>query len=166
MRGPFIQFVMTDHKISKSIFSSTDIKKIRSKKLDTHFIAQKSNVLKFELSFWKLFYRITILVDWKTPILAYQVLLSIGIIDSNNGNNKTKALDTSEIDHEKALWGKKKQKFTKINSVSNVKKQRKLVTQQRFTRQMLEQQQRNSAVKGASPLLFFQYPEDKCFLRK
>ena len=45
-------------------------------------------------------------------------------------------------------------------------KQRKLVTQQRFTHQEPEKQQRNSAVKGASPLLFFQSPEDKGFLRK
>ena len=47
--------------------------------------------VKFKLSFWKLFDCVTILVDWKTPILAYQVLLSIGIIDSNSSNNKTKA---------------------------------------------------------------------------
>ena len=47
-----------------------------------------------------------------------------------------------------------------------MKKQRKLVTQQRFTRQGPEQQQRKSAVKGASPLLFSQSPEDKGFLRK
>ena len=47
-----------------------------------------------------------------------------------------------------------------------MKKQRKLVTQQRFTRQEPEQQQKNSAVKGASPLLFSQPPEDKGFLRK
>ena len=47
--------------------------------------------VKFKLSFWKLFDCFTILVDWKTPILAYQVLLSIGIIDSNSSNNKTKA---------------------------------------------------------------------------
>ena len=47
-----------------------------------------------------------------------------------------------------------------------MKKQRKLVTQQRFTRQEPEQQQRNSNVKGASPLLSFQPPEDKGFLRK
>ena len=47
-----------------------------------------------------------------------------------------------------------------------MKKQGKLVTQQRFTRQEPEQQQRNSAVKGASPLLFFQSQEDKGFLQK
>ena len=43
-----------------------------------------------------------------------------------------------------------------------MKKQRKLVMQQRFTHQEPEQQ-RNSAVKGASPLLFSQPPEDKGF---
>ena len=47
-----------------------------------------------------------------------------------------------------------------------MKKQGKLVTQQRFTRQEPEQQQRNSAVNGASPLLFSQPLEDKDFLRK
>ena len=46
-----------------------------------------------------------------------------------------------------------------------MKKQRKLVTQQRLTLQVLEQKQRNSAVKGASPLLFCQLSEDKGFLR-
>ena len=46
-----------------------------------------------------------------------------------------------------------------------MKKQRKLVTQQRFTRQELEQQQRNSAVKDASPVLFCQLSEDKGFLQ-
>ena len=51
----------------------------------------------------------------------------------------------------------------KINFVCNVEKQRKLVTQQRFTRQEPEQQQRNSTVKGASPLLFSQPSEDKVF---
>ena len=35
-----------------------------------------------------------------------------------------------------------------------------------FTRQEPEQQQRNSAVKGANPLLFSQPPEDKDFLQK
>ena len=45
-----------------------------------------------------------------------------------------------------------------------MKKQRKLVTQQRFTHQEPEQQQRNNAVKVASPLLFSQPPEDKSFL--
>ena len=43
-----------------------------------------------------------------------------------------------------------------------MKKQRKLVTQQTITREP-EQQQRNSAVKGVSPLLFSQPPEDKDF---
>ena len=47
-----------------------------------------------------------------------------------------------------------------------MKEQRKLVTQQRFPRQEPEQQQRNSAVTGASPLLFSQPPEDKGFLQK
>ena len=41
-----------------------------------------------------------------------------------------------------------------------------LVKQQRFTHQDPEQQQRNSAVKDASPLLLSQPPEDKGFLRK
>ena len=59
-----------------------------------------------------------------------------------------------------------KQKYAKINFVSNVEKQRKLVTQQRFTRQEPEQQQRNNTAKGASPLLFSQPSEDKGFLRK
>ena len=35
-----------------------------------------------------------------------------------------------------------------------------------FTRQEPEQQQRNSAVKRGSPLLFSKPPEDKGFLRK
>ena len=47
-----------------------------------------------------------------------------------------------------------------------MEKQRKLVTQQRFTRQEPEQKQRNSTVKRASPLLFFQPSEDKGFQRK
>ena len=47
-----------------------------------------------------------------------------------------------------------------------MKKQGKFVTQQRFTRQEPEQQQRNSAVKGVSPLLVTQLPEDKGFLRE
>ena len=46
-----------------------------------------------------------------------------------------------------------------------MKKQKKLVTHQMFNRQEPEQQ-RNSAVKGASPLLFSQPPEAKGFLRK
>ena len=50
--------------------------------------------------------------------------------------------------------------------MSNVKKQIKLVMQQMFTCQEPEQQQRNSTVKGTSPLLFSQPPEDKGFLRK
>ena len=52
-----------------------------------------------------------------------------------------------------------------IYYISNVKKQRTLVMQQMFTRQEPELQ-RNSAVKGASPLLFFQSPECKGFLQR
>ena len=94
MRGPFIHFVMTNHEISKFIFSSTHIKKNKIKKNLILILLYKKAIfwtVKFKLSFWKLFDCVTILVDWKTPILAYQVLLSIGIIDSNSSNNKTKA---------------------------------------------------------------------------
>ena len=94
MRGPFIHFAMTDYEISKFIFSSTHIKKNKIKKNLILILLYKKAIfwtVKFKLSFWKLFDCVTILVDWKTPILAYQVLLSIGIIDSNSSNNKTKA---------------------------------------------------------------------------
>ena len=92
MRGPFIHFAMTDYEISKFIFSSTHIKKNKIKKNLILILLYKKAIfwtVKFKLSFWKLFDCVTILVDWKTPILAYQVLLSIGIIDSNSSNNKT-----------------------------------------------------------------------------
>ena len=95
MRGPFIHFAMTDYEISKFIFSSTHIKKNKIKKNLILILLYKKAMfwtVKFKLSFWKLFDCVTILFDWKTPIPAYQVLLSIGIIDSNNSNNKTNAL--------------------------------------------------------------------------
>ena len=44
-----------------------------------------------------------------------------------------------------------------------MQKQSKIVTQQKFTCQESEQQQRNSALKRDSPLLLFQPPEDKDF---
>ena len=94
IRGPLKHFAMTDHEISKFIFSSTHIKKNKIKKNLILILLYKKAMfwtVKFKLSFWKLFDCVTILVDWKTPILAYQVLLSIGIIDSNSSNNKTKA---------------------------------------------------------------------------
>ena len=47
-----------------------------------------------------------------------------------------------------------------------MKRQRKLVTQQIFTCQELQEQQRNGAVKSTIPLLFSQTPENKGFLRK
>ena len=90
MRGPFIHFEMTDHEISKFIFSSTHMKK--NLILILLYIKAMFRTVKFKLSFWKLFDCVTIFVDWKAPILAYQVLLSIGKIDSNSSNNKTKAL--------------------------------------------------------------------------
>ena len=40
---------------------------------------------------WTVKFKLPILVDWKAPILAYKVLLSIGIIDSNSSNNKKTA---------------------------------------------------------------------------
>ena len=94
MRGSFIHFAMTDHEISKFIFSSTHIKKNKMKKNLILILLYTKVMLwtvKFKLSFWKLLDCFTILVDWKTPILAYQVLLLIRIIDSNGSNNKTKA---------------------------------------------------------------------------
>ena len=94
MRGPSIHIEMTDHEISKFIFSSTHIKKNKIKKNLILILLYKKAIfwmMKFKLSFWKLFYCVTILANWKTPTLAYQVLLSIGIIDSNSSNNKTKA---------------------------------------------------------------------------
>ena len=85
---------MTGHEISKLIFSSAHLKKNKIKK---NLILILLNIkamfwtVKFKLSFWKLFDCVNILVDGKTPISVYQVLLSIDIIDSNSSNNKIKA---------------------------------------------------------------------------
>ena len=56
--------------------------------------------VRFKLFFWKQIDCVIILVAWKTFILAYQILLLIGVIDTNSSNSKTK-----EIDHESILWG-------------------------------------------------------------
>ena len=114
MRGPYIHFSMTDHEISKFIFSSTHIRKNKIKKnliFILLYIKAMFWVVKFKLSFWLRYYFsrlkdtpiLAYQVPFLTPILAYQVLLSIGIIknfklsnilgiiDSNISNNKTKA---------------------------------------------------------------------------
>ena len=94
MRGPFIHFAMTDNEISKFIFSNTHIKKNKTEKnliLILLYIKAIFRTVKLKLSFWEIFDCVTIFFDWKIPICAYQVLLSIGIIDRNRSNNKTKA---------------------------------------------------------------------------
>ena len=75
MRRPFIYFAMTDYEISKYIFSSTHIKKNKiMKNLILILLCIKEMC-------WTVKFKLSILVDWKAPILAYKVLLSIGIIE-------------------------------------------------------------------------------------